>query len=99
MFKRKTLFVVGAGASKEADLPVGVVLAQTISKMLALGSHTVESHVGDALLQQLYDKYPLSNRGYHQAAERISEGVGFANSIDDFLDRHNDDLLIQRVGK
>jgi hypothetical protein len=99
MFKRKTLFILGAGASKEADLPVGPELAKTISRMLDVEPKSRENEPGETLLGQLYDKFPLSNSGYHLAAKRISEGVRFANSIDDFLDRHNDDEALQRVGK
>jgi hypothetical protein len=51
------------------------------------------------LLGQLYDRHPLPNNGYHRAAGAISEGVVLANSIDDYLERHSHDELIQRVGK
>jgi hypothetical protein len=34
MFKRNTLFVVGAGASAELDLPLGGALAKRISQKL-----------------------------------------------------------------
>jgi hypothetical protein len=99
MFRRKTLFVVGAGASKEAELPVGTALAEHISRILAVHTHNRDSEVRENLLKQLYEKYPLPNNGYHLAAIRICEGVRFANSIDDFLDRHSEDLNVQRVGK
>jgi hypothetical protein len=34
MFKRKTLFVLGAGASAEVNLPVGAQLSKIIGRML-----------------------------------------------------------------
>ena len=99
MFKRKTLFVLGAGTSKEAGLPVGVKLAKTISGMLDVDPSSPHNDVGEMLLGQLYNQRPLPNNGYHQAAMQISKGVRFANSIDDFLDRLSDDEHIQQVGK
>jgi hypothetical protein len=99
MFKRKTLFIVGAGASAELELPVGAALAKRIARLLTVGRGSSGNPEGEQLLSQLYSSYPLNNEGYHIAARTISGGVVFANSIDDFLDRHSDDELIQRVGK
>jgi len=39
MFKRRTLFVVGAGASAEVKLPVGAQLAKNIGHKLAQIMH------------------------------------------------------------
>ena len=99
MFKRKTLFIIGAGASAEVNLPVSGKLAKKIARLLTVDRDSPENPEGERLLAQLYDRYPLAHKGYHRAAQIISEGVGLANSIDDFLDRHNDDKAIQRVGK
>jgi hypothetical protein len=38
MFGRKTLFILGAGASKEAGLPIGTELAYKISELLKANS-------------------------------------------------------------
>jgi hypothetical protein len=38
MFRRKTIFVVGAGASAELDLPVGSELAKRIPAFLWLAA-------------------------------------------------------------
>jgi hypothetical protein len=63
MFKRKTLFVVGAGASKEVDLPVGVKLSQIISRILNVDSSSPGNDTGQSLLRQLYERYPLGDAG------------------------------------
>jgi hypothetical protein len=34
MFNRRTLFIIGAGASKEINLPTGIELATKIAQML-----------------------------------------------------------------
>lgn len=102
MFRRKTLFILGAGASQEADLPIGAKLAEYISELLAANSiagPTDPSHPGQQLLSQLYHRFPLANNGYDRAAQLISGGVRLTKSIDDFLDRHSDKEHVQRVGK
>lgn len=99
MFKSKTLFIVGAGASAEAKLPIGGKFAKNIAQLLTVDRDSPENPDGERLLAQLYDRYPLPNNGYHRAARAISEGVVLSSSIDDFLDRHSSDEAIQRVGK
>jgi hypothetical protein len=99
MFRRRTLFVLGAGASAEADLPVGVGLAKIISRMLDVHPGGVPNGTAEMLLSQLYGKFPLADNGYHRAAVVISDGVRFAKSIDDFLDRQSDNENVQRVGR
>ena len=68
MFKRKTLFVLGAGASAEVGLPVGVTLAKTIADLLDVRRGGPEDKPGDLLLAQLYERKSLANSGYHSAA-------------------------------
>ena len=99
MFKRKTLFIVGAGASAEVGLPVGATLAKTIANILNVPRGGMPDSRGETVLRQLYEKRPLSSNGYQQAAWRIRDGVRLTNSIDDFLDMHGADKLVQRVGK
>jgi hypothetical protein len=47
MFKRRTLFIVGAGASCEFDLPPGPGLAKTISEKVNIASDRYRSYDGD----------------------------------------------------
>src|SRR5712671_5790889 len=81
MFRRKTLFILGAGASQEAGLPVGTKLADYISELLvannAAGEPADPQHPGQQLLWRLYDKFPLPDNGYDRAAQLISGGVRF----------------------
>jgi hypothetical protein len=98
MFRRKTLFILGAGASQEAGLPVGTKLASYISDLLAFRPPD-PGHPGQLLLSQLHHKFPLQDNGYDRAAQLISGGVRLAKSIDDFMDRHSDKEPVQRVGK
>ena len=99
MFRKQTLFILGAGASAEVDLPVGDELARRISAMLDVHAGGTHNNVGETLLAELYNRHPLPNKGYHRAAVAISDGVRLTRSIDDFLDRHSHDPLIQLVGR
>lgn len=102
MFKRRTLFIVGAGASAEVDFPVGRQLAQQIGtkmdirfewgdKPIGTGDHDLYSHIVHARRQE-------ANQ-FQKAAWRIRDGIPFAQSIDDFLDQHRNDAYVNLYGK
>jgi hypothetical protein len=100
-FKRKTVFVVGAGASAEVGLPVGTKLAQQISDRLSIEiSDEGRLTGGDG---ELWKTIQMSRRGeagaYLEAAKLIRHGVVLANSIDDFLDVHKADARAVELGK
>src|SRR5579862_2963417 len=99
MFQRKTLFVIGAGASYEVGIPVGIKLAKMISETLSITRDDSADSPGQRILASIYDKWPAGRNVYQQAAGAISRGVRLANSIDDYLDQHSTDEPIQRVGK
>jgi hypothetical protein len=89
MFRRKTLFIVGAGASAEFDLPLGIRFERGFN---FIGS-------GD---QRLYDQLVRlkgSANEWQAAAMRIRDGLPFAQSIDDFLDQRRTDTWINLYGK
>lgn len=102
MFARRTLFILGAGSSFEAGLPVGTALAKIIrdkmdvrferfTEPIGNGDHGLYAHLAHVNRQQ-------SDAFWH-AAKRISTGLGFSQSIDDFLDQHRSDPVINRYGK
>ena len=104
MFESKTLFVVGAGASAEIDLPVGSALLETIAKKLKdcfqdYGSlHSVDPEIVDALRHYARSRGERINTYLHKAG-MIHEAVPVAPSIDNFLDAHKKDVHLQICGK
>jgi hypothetical protein len=91
MFNSKTVFVLGAGASAEVDLPVGSKLAEIISKKVDVRFDTNGQPLEGAdlrLYEALRARFPSEIREYQHAGWMIRDGVLLANSIDDFLDRH-----------
>jgi hypothetical protein len=102
MFHRKTLFVVGAGASKEFGLPIGAKLAESIRTKMDIKFETGNRHVGEGdidLFHSLTSNMTKDVRGLHDAAWLIRDGIGLARSIDDFIDAHHDNPFVVQYGK
>jgi hypothetical protein len=102
MFKRRTLFVVGAGASAELGLPLGLDLADKIAVMLSVrrdfdGGQV--TYTDRELLKQLQRADPGNSAQYPPAFRLVSQGVRLSNSIDDFLDIHQQNAYANRAGK
>ncbi len=104
--QRNIVFVIGAGASKEANLPTGLELKDKISKLLDIRFEGYQKKSGDHVI---YDALRLhvekSNEAggnifsYLQEAEHISEALPLAISIDNFIDAHKDNEKIAFCGK
>lgn len=108
MFSKKTVFVVGAGASQEVGLPVGSELKGIIANKVDLyfegGRHLArgDREILDAVREMLR---PLSNGGpldinpYATAGRRIASAMPQALSIDNFLHTHSTNEQIVLMGK
>jgi hypothetical protein len=101
VFKRKTLFVLGAGASFEAGLPLGAGLATTIStKMNILLDHDRHTGTGDRSLFEGFRRFHANEmREYQKAAWLTRDGLPLARSIDDFLDLHKNNARVTHYAK
>lgn len=100
MFKSKTLFIVGAGASCEAGLPSGHDLKRRISDQLEINviDGAARSGTYEALMHKsmaLKDSFV----NYKNAAKQISRAMPLAISIDNYLDAHAHDSRIELCGK
>ena len=103
-----TVFVVGAGASKEARLQTGLELKRHIAQLLDIRyddfGHTLE--YGDHLIASaLFEhvRQPDGRRGninpYLHEAWHIRDALPQAISIDHFIDAHRDNDKIALCGK
>ncbi|WP_412777039.1 hypothetical protein [Thalassospira lucentensis] len=104
MFNKKTLFVVGAGASFEFGLPLGDKLKDIISQRLRSGGHTLwgETVSDSQITRQLRTLETVEDGGrgrYFAAANEISRGLPLAISIDNFIDAHRGNVDVERCGK
>jgi hypothetical protein len=102
MFHRKTLFVVGAGASAEVELPLGGGLAAVIERKMDVRFEMANRPVGSGdfdLFNRLTNSMRQEVHEYQDAAWLIRDGIALARSIDDFLDMHRDDPFVVQYGK
>jgi hypothetical protein len=103
MFTRRTLIICGAGTSFEAGLPLGVDLARRIVEItdVRFGRGGTEPIGGGDfdLYENIKQAVPLKTNEHQQAAWLIRDGLGFAQSIDDFLDQHRTNERVNFYGK
>jgi len=102
MFKRHTLFVVGAGASQELNMPVGTDLAKAIHSKLNLkpgegGANP--SGVDMAFIGELLHTYAKQQKEWIAVSRLIHNGILLTHSIDEFLEIHQDNNLVKGIGK
>lgn len=102
MFHQRTTFVVGAGASKEADLPVGEELANTIASLLHFEFEFGQRTKGDetffrAMVHHTKGREVLNS--FLKTARQISIGVRRVKSIDNYIETHRQDDQIATLGK
>ncbi len=108
MFNSKTVFVLGAGASAEADVPVGNELTSEIAGLTNFYvEHFDDLKTGDAQIYHVLkglassDVDKWGDNRFIASGREISEAMGLAPSIDTFLETHatNDEyVLIGKLG-
>jgi len=104
---KKTVYIVGAGASSEAGLPTGQELKHNIARSLDIryeDGHSRSS--GDRAIDQairMHVSNQSEGRGdinpHLHACWRIRDAMPQAISIDNFIDAHSDDEKIEFCGK
>lgn len=101
MFRRKTLFIVGAGASCEAGLPSGHTLKGVVANMLNIsGIRDGDRRVRDAInMSAATLDGPHVREHLAAATYAIRNAMPLAISIDNFLDAHQGDEAIELCGK
>ncbi|MCX7513068.1 hypothetical protein [Frateuria sp. STR12] len=103
--QKSLVLVIGAGASFEAKLPLGSGLKKRISDLLDI-RYKFQRESGDALIDQAFRDLVQQSDGragdinpYLHASWRIRDAMPQAISIDNFIDAHRGDSLIERAGK
>jgi hypothetical protein len=107
MFEKKTLIVVGAGASKEGNLPASYELKERIAEILDIRFEFGKGQVsGDYVTCEAIRKFSESNdpngrniNQYWETARRIRDAMPQAISIDNFIDAHKGDSKLELCGK
>ncbi len=107
MFGPRTLFIVGAGASKEAALPTGNELKATIADKIVIkfefGSRqaTGSFDITEALREHVREADGRNGNinPYLEAGWLIGDAMPQAISIDNFIDAHQGNENIELCGK
>lgn len=103
----KTVFIVGAGGSKEVGLPIGSELKMSIATALDIrfqfGSEMIsgDHRIVEALRTAAEGSDPPSRdiNPFLHAGWRIRDAMPQASSIDTFIDNHSEDKQIELCGK
>jgi len=103
---KKTVFVIGAGASNEAKLPIGYELKKTISNLLDIYIDVFQQKSGDRLIKRALELHVQKEAGqtgdiasFLNEAWLIRDALPLAISIDNFIDAHKDNERIALCGK
>lgn len=100
MFRRRTTFILGAGASKELGFPLGTMLAELIGQRVETSDNGLQvTGPGTELLRALHSKIPLRDAELFETVTRLKRGIFYSKSIDDFLQQHQDNQAVVLLGK
>ena len=101
----RTVFVLGAGASAEVNLPIGNGLTSRIANLLTLMREPGRVFIGDDLIRSAADQaayaaqHGTPKNAFWIACQEIVSGMPMATSIDSFLDEHRDNPVLTWCGK
>lgn len=103
MFKQPTVIVVGAGASKDLEFPLGDELRYKISDLFKRVrtenfALTGPQDVLDAIRSHATESGSNINE-YLAAARVLSKHIMYARSIDEFVDHHNENTILVFLAK
>lgn len=106
MFRNRTVFVIGAGASVELNLPSGAQLVREIASLLNYRFDGFELQSGDPQIRDAIIRHSQNKNGvqsdyrpYIYGARHISSAMPLAPSIDTFIDNHKGNEIIETCGK
>lgn len=99
-FDDPVVFVLGAGASCEADMPDGSSLAKIISDKLRVRRNSNRHLESDdsILLDAIKSEFHKDDE-IEDVCTRLSKGLNFAMSIDQLIENNNDNPMMQKIGK
>lgn len=101
MFRSKTLLILGAGSSKEAQLPTGIELKKIIAEKLNF-QWDDEGNRERSGSQNIYNAFlSKGNRQseYFKASTKLREALALGVSIDNVLHNHSGDEVVEFCGK
>ncbi|MGR9238972.1 hypothetical protein ACU8OH_09195 [Rhizobium leguminosarum] len=107
MFKDDTVFVVGAGASAEFNMPVGYKLMEMIAQNSLFkfdfgtfreGVSQIYHHLTKGLNMSKQEDVDWLNLRF-ETMRKVSDSIDMSESIDEYIFRYSGDPVIAEVGK
>lgn len=103
MFDSQTLFILGAGASNEVGLPIGLGLTKKIADLINFsvergGVSRGDERIYDAL-RTLGSEDQWANNAFIKSGREVAEAMDLAQSIDTFLESHSANREFVVLGK
>lgn len=104
MFNSNTVFVVGAGASAEAEMPLGTALTGEIAKLLSFELEFGQNlkrgdHVIYQAIRRLVQHHGWGENQFIGSGRSVAEAMDLALSIDTFLESHRNNREFVKLGK
>jgi hypothetical protein len=105
MFDKKTVFIIGAGAGVEINMPVGSQLSRSIANKTYIRhkDYSAELQSGDYLvsnaLKRITRTRGVDYNEWRADACAIREGIFETRSIDAYLNTHKDNEAVKIAGK
>ena len=96
---KSLVLVIGAGASKEINLPVGTELRNKIADILNIKYHRYQKISGDNTIDAAFRIFADDINPFLHSSLRIRDAMPQAISIDNFIDSHRNDDRIAKCGK
>lgn len=106
MFRSKTVFVLGAGASQEVGLPTGDDLKKKIASKIDIRFDSFQQKHGDYRITEALREHVKSPDGRNgdinphlHMAWQLCEALPLEISIDNLLDKHRGNKIAETCGK
>ena len=99
MHPKKTVIVVGAGASQEINLPTSTALKTSIANILDIRFHITEQISGDFVIADALKMCFRDINPHLHACWKMRDALPQAMSIDNFIDSHRGNEEIELCGK
>lgn len=103
MFNSNTAFIIGAGASHEAGLPIGSGLTERIAELVNLHVQGGIPSRGDHEIYQsmriLGSQEQWADNRFIASGRAVAEAMELAPSIDTFLESHKENPEFVKIGK
>ncbi|MFN0114907.1 MAG: hypothetical protein ACKVPY_09550 [Paracoccaceae bacterium] len=98
MINRKTVVVVGAGASSDLGLPLGAALKSEVANLATRRDDGIWLHLNSAMFHYFEPNRDIGEKALLHFSDFGSQ-LRSAYSIDNFLDQRRDDHILLAVGK